>query len=58
MKHKIMVYIMAICLAMGARLAGIKARGGHLKRIRAILLLMGPTTPPTLISSPMFCWIK
>jgi hypothetical protein len=54
MKCEAMVYIMAIRLAMGARLVGIKVGSGHLKRIRTILLLMQPTTPPTLIISPLF----
>jgi len=54
MKHEAMIYIMAICLAMGARLVGIGVRIGCLKRIKTILLLMQPTTAPTLILSPMF----
>jgi hypothetical protein len=54
MKHEVMVYIMAIHLAMGARLVGIGIGGGHLKKIKTILLPMRPTTPPTLILFPMF----
>jgi hypothetical protein len=54
MKREAMVYIMAIHLAMGARLVGIKVGGGRLRRIRAILFPMLPTTPPTLILSPLF----
>jgi len=49
MKHEAMVYIMAICLAMGIRLLGIYVGGGCLRRIRAILFLVGPTTPPTFV---------
>jgi hypothetical protein len=49
-----MVYIMAIHLAMGTRLVWIGVRGGHLRMIKTIFLLMRPTTPPTFIPSPMF----
>jgi len=54
MKRETMVYIMAIHLAMGARLVRIWVGGGYLRRIRAILLLMQPTTPLTLVFSPLF----
>jgi hypothetical protein len=54
MKPKVMVYIMTIHLTMGARLTGIGVGGGHLKRIKTILLPMQPTTPPTLILPPLF----
>jgi hypothetical protein len=54
MKREAMVYIMAIHLAMGIRLVGIRVGGGRLRRIGTILLSMQPTTPPTLILSPMF----
>jgi hypothetical protein len=40
MKHEVMVYIMAICLAMGARLVGIWVGHGHLRRIKEIILQM------------------
>jgi hypothetical protein len=40
MKRETMVYIMAIHLAMGARLARIWVGGGYLRRIGAIFLLM------------------
>jgi hypothetical protein len=51
MKHETMVYVMAIQLVMGARLARIGVRGGCSRRI---LLPMWLNTPPTLILSPMF----
>jgi hypothetical protein len=54
MKCEAMVYIMAIHLAMGARLVRIGVGGGRLRSIRIILLPMMPTTPPTLILSPLF----
>jgi hypothetical protein len=54
MKCEPMVYIMGIHLVMGARLAKIRVGGGHLGRIRTILLPMQPTIPPTLILSPLF----
>jgi hypothetical protein len=54
MKCEAMVYIMGIHLAMGTRLAGIGVGGGHMRRIRTILLPMRPTAPSTLILSPLF----
>jgi len=51
MKHEVMVYIMAIHLAMGTRFAGVG--GGFLKKIKTNLLPIWPTTPPTLILSPL-----
>jgi hypothetical protein len=54
MNYETMVYIMAIHLVMGIRLVGIGVGGGRMKRIKTIFLLMWPTTPPTLILSPLF----
>jgi hypothetical protein len=54
MKHETMVCIMAIHLAMGTRLIGIRVGGGHLKRIRVIIFSMQPITSPTLVFSPLF----
>jgi hypothetical protein len=54
MKHEVMVYITAIYLAIGTKLAMIRAGGGRLKRTRIIFLSMQPTTPPTLMFSPLF----
>jgi hypothetical protein len=53
MKHEAMVYIIAIHFAMGIRLARIKVGGGHLGRIRTILLLMHHHTSNTYPLPPV-----
>ncbi len=52
MKREAMVRIMAIHLAMWARLVGIWVGSGCLKRIRVILFPIQPITPPKLVFPP------
>jgi hypothetical protein len=49
-----MVHIMTINLTMKTRLVGVKVGGGDSKKIKAILLLMRPTTFLMHIISPLF----
>jgi len=49
-----MVHIMTINLTMKTILVGVKVSGDDLQRIRAILLLMRPTTSLMHVLSPLF----
>jgi hypothetical protein len=53
MQYEAMVYIMTINLIVRTRLSGVGVGGSGLKRIRAILLLMKPTTILAIFLSPL-----
>jgi hypothetical protein len=53
MKCEAIVYIMAICFAMGTRLARIEVQGGCLGRIKTILLPMHHHTSNTYPLPPV-----
>jgi hypothetical protein len=53
MQYETMVYIMTINLIVKTRLSGVGVGGNGLRRIRAILLSMKPTTSLAIFLSPL-----